>query len=30
VDVIVPREAAIQVKLGEKTVAGETVLALLP
>jgi len=30
VDVIVPREAAVRVKLGEKTVGGETVLAVLP
>jgi phosphatidylserine decarboxylase len=30
VDVIVPREAAISVKLGEKTVGGETVLAVIP
>ena len=30
VDVIVPREAGINVKLGEKTVGGETVLAVLP
>jgi len=30
VDVIVPRDAAIRVKLGEKTVAGETVLAVAP
>jgi phosphatidylserine decarboxylase len=30
VDVIVPREAGISVKLGEKTVGGETVLAVIP
>ena len=30
VDVIVPREADVRVKLGEKTVGGETVLAVLP
>ena len=30
VDVIVPREAGINVKLGEKTVGGETVLAVIP
>ncbi len=30
VDVIVPREAGISVKLGQKTVGGETVLAVLP
>jgi phosphatidylserine decarboxylase len=30
VDVIVPREAGISVKLGEKTVGGETVLAAIP
>jgi phosphatidylserine decarboxylase len=30
VDVIVPRAAAISVKLGEKTVGGETVLAVVP
>ncbi len=30
VDVLVPRGAGIRVKLGEKTVAGETVLAVLP
>ena len=29
-DVIVPREAGISVKLGEKTVGGETVLAVIP
>ena len=30
VDVIIPREAGISVKLGEKTVGGETVLAVMP
>ncbi len=30
VDVILPRDAAISVKLGEKTVGGETVLAVVP
>jgi len=30
VDVLVPRDAEIRVKLGEKAVAGETVLAVLP
>jgi phosphatidylserine decarboxylase len=30
VDVLVPGDAGIRVKLGEKTVAGETVLAVLP
>jgi phosphatidylserine decarboxylase len=30
VDVIVPREAGISVKLGEKTVGGETVIAVIP
>jgi phosphatidylserine decarboxylase len=30
VEVIVPREAAISVKLGEQTVGGETVLAVIP
>ncbi len=30
VDVLVPRDAGIRVQLGEKTVAGETVLAVLP
>ena len=30
VDVIVPREAGINVKLGEKTVGGETVIAVVP
>ena len=30
VDVFVPREAEISVKLGEKTVGGETVLAVMP
>ncbi|MEW6511748.1 MAG: phosphatidylserine decarboxylase family protein [Bacteroidota bacterium] len=30
VDVIMPREADLQVRLGEKTVAGETVLAVVP
>ena len=30
VDVIVPRNAAVRVKLGEQTVAGETVLATAP
>jgi len=30
VDVIVPQHAAVRVKLGQKTVAGETVLAAVP
>jgi len=30
VDVFVPREASIRVALGEKTVAGETVIAVVP
>ncbi|HUI11514.1 MAG TPA: phosphatidylserine decarboxylase, partial [Bacteroidota bacterium] len=30
VDVFVPREAAVRVALGEKTVGGETVLAEVP